>query len=173
MSSPGTPVFLSRSSVVSRGSRVASQQQQQFQNDESCSSLTSVSSAPSIPTGNISPTRGVKKTSSLRRGAAGYNQLLQSAVLASIQTSQQSSTSLQGVSPPPPSPVDPDTCHNSGSWDSYTERRNKRNRNGNSSGRTSWAGNSGPPVIPSRKMSGSRQRSRDGDEDEDDVMMML
>lgn len=32
------------------------------------------------------PTRGVQKTLSLRRGAAGYNQLLQSAVMASIET---------------------------------------------------------------------------------------
>lgn len=61
------------------------------------------------------PTRGVKKTTSLRRGAAGYNQLLQAAVMASIEV-QKDMGNLDGdddddgggvgggPSPPPPSP---------------------------------------------------------------------
>ena len=43
--------------------------------------------APASPV-RSSPTRGVKKVPSLRRGAAGYAQLLQSAVLASIEAKQ-------------------------------------------------------------------------------------
>lgn len=66
-----------------------------------------------------SPTRGVKKVPSLRRGAAGYAQLLQSAVMASIESRAddvgnevQNSTSRENVAanpcdippiPPPPS----------------------------------------------------------------------
>jgi len=41
------------------------------------------------------PTRGVKKTPSLRRGAAGYHQLLQAAVTASIESKGR-------LSPPAP-----------------------------------------------------------------------
>lgn len=45
---------------------------------------------PAVPASPLrsSPTRGVKKVPSLRRGAAGYAQLLQSAVLASIESKQ-------------------------------------------------------------------------------------
>ena len=44
-------------------------------------------------TKNTEPTRGVRKTSSLRRGAAGYDQLLRSAVMASIETQRKQSSS--------------------------------------------------------------------------------
>ena len=45
---------------------------------------------PAVPASphKSSPTRGVKKVPSLRRGAAGFSQLLQSAVLASIEAKQ-------------------------------------------------------------------------------------
>lgn len=60
------------------------------------------------------PTRGVRKSVSLRRGAAGYNQLLQAAVMASIET-RNGNDNLNGddddgdapvgfPAPPPPSP---------------------------------------------------------------------
>lgn len=57
--------------------------------------------------------RGVRKTASLRRGAAGYNQLLQAAVMASIETRKgignldgdDDDVGVVGVpAPPPPSP---------------------------------------------------------------------
>jgi hypothetical protein len=54
------------------------------------SSLTSMSRGE--------PARGVKKTRSLRRGAAGYNELLQSAVTASIE-SRAEATAARSSSP--------------------------------------------------------------------------
>jgi hypothetical protein len=177
-----TSIFTPLSSTVSSSSSFYQQQhhqQPQCNNDESYSSLTSVSSAPTIPSNHRrhpSPTRGVKKTSSLRRGAAGYNQLLRSAVMASIETSQAHNI----APPPPPSPIGADSVSNS--VESRGRKNHKRTRNvGNhhdSSGRSSWDGSAtdgqgGAPSIPARKMSGSRQRSRDGDEDEDDVMILL
>lgn len=52
---------------------------------------------PAVPVSpnQSSPTRGVKKVPSLRRGAAGFAQLLQSAVMASIEVHQDGRAGLQ------------------------------------------------------------------------------
>jgi hypothetical protein len=52
--------------------------------------------------GRPEPTRGVKKTPSLRRGAAGYAELLQSAVTASIESRRDAQ---QTPTDPPAMPV--------------------------------------------------------------------
>jgi hypothetical protein len=52
--------------------------------------------------GRPEPTRGVKKTTSLRRGAAGYAELLQSAVTASIESRRDAQ---QTPADPPAMPV--------------------------------------------------------------------
>jgi hypothetical protein len=70
------------------------------------------------------PTRGVKKTPSLRRGAAAYAQLLQSAVMASIE-SQRDDGGGGGSDVPPPPPA----MMNSMEVDNNPDlKRNKRSR---------------------------------------------
>jgi hypothetical protein len=125
--------------LTASSSSTVSYSHQQPINDESFSSLTSHSSAPIFSSSSKEPIRGVKKTSSLRRGAAGYNQLLQSAVLASIETSSlnlPAGNNSRGSVPPPSSPSGADNdemLHTSiGSFDSThsssPSRKNKRTR---------------------------------------------
>jgi hypothetical protein len=115
------------------------------------------------------PTRGVQKTPSLRRGAAGYNQLLQSAVMASIEVSQQQQQqNPHSMTPTSPSSTTVDE------WESPS-RKNKRTRQQEEHAAVSCVGSSsanGITVAPeslSRKSSGSLPRPRDTDEDE--IMM--
>jgi hypothetical protein len=70
--------------------------------------------------GRPEPTRGVKKTPSLRRGAAGYAELLQSAVTASIESRRDAQ---QTPSDPPAMPAGGDGLSTSPS-------KNKRSRGG-------------------------------------------
>jgi hypothetical protein len=69
------------------------------------------------------PTRGVKKTTSLRRGAAGYDQLLQSAVMASIESRRDA-----GGSVAPPLPADNSMQVENDAAVSSSSRGNKRTR---------------------------------------------
>ncbi|KAG7354718.1 hypothetical protein IV203_004074 [Nitzschia inconspicua] len=160
--------------------------------DESSSSLASASSAPNVSTVQ-EPTRGVRKTSSLRRGAAGYNQLLQSAVLASIETSSSAmlSTDYPPLTASRGAPIDPDdhpphSNSSSESWESPS-RKNKRSRQQqqrllhdvpprrNASAALTSSNTGTTNAVPPRKFSNGslKQRPRDGDDDDDDIMMLL
>ena len=70
--------------------------------------------------GRPEPTRGVKKSPSLRRGAAGYAMLLQSAVTASIESRRDAQET----------PVDPPAMPVGGDGMSTSPSKNKRTRGG-------------------------------------------
>ena len=70
------------------------------------------------------PTRGVKPTSSLRRGAQAYSELLQSAVTASIQC--QTGYAAPTAAPPPQFP--PQLLSNRNGYEFSSFSKNKRSR---------------------------------------------